>query len=139
MQTSISDIIKEAESKKTAKQQAEVLKKHKSAALKAICGYTFDPAVRWLIPEGSPPPYKPLPKATDSEGALLRMYSQLEYLVDSEKGRRMNQIKREQIFVQLLESLDPDDAVLISKVRNKQLKIDVEAVKMAFPSISGEW
>ncbi len=135
----IADIVKEAESKKTAKQQAAVLEKNKSAALKAIIGYALDPEIKWLIPEGGLPPYTPLPKASDREGALYKMYGQLEYLVNSEKGRGLTQIKREQIYIQLLESLDPDDALLIGRVRNGTVKIYPEAVKIAFPGISKDW
>jgi hypothetical protein len=133
----IASIIAEAESKKTAKAQAEVLLAHKSSVLKAVVGHGMDPKVKWLLPE-TDPPYRPLPKAADQETSLATQIRMLEYLVEG-SGNNVNQRKREEIFVRLLENVDPDDAILLLRMKNKKLQLKVEAVKIAFPGISGEW
>lgn len=133
----LASIIVEAESKKTASEQAEVLKNNSSAALKAIIGHAMDPNVVWLLPLGDPP-YRPLPKAADQELALHTQTRMFQYLTKP-GGETITQIKREQIFIQLLEGIDPDDAVLMLRVKAKNLKLLPEAVKIAFPGISAHW
>jgi hypothetical protein len=43
------------------------------------------------------------------------------------------------MFIQLLESVDPRDATLVLRVKNKALKIKPEAVKIAFPKLTANW
>lgn len=133
----IASIIAEAESKKTAKEQAEVLKANSSAALKAVIGHAMDPNVVWLLPEGNPP-YKPLPNNADMELALHTQTRMFQY-VTRPGGDQVAPLKREQIFIQILEGIDPADAELMLRVKNKKLKLKTEAVKIAFPGISSHW
>lgn len=135
---SLATIIGEIESQKTVKKQAELMQKNSSKALKDIIGYAMDPAVTWLLPEGDPP-YLALAESVDQEGRLYGETRRLIYFVDSNEGRNVHPIKREQIFIQLLESIDVHDAKLILRVKNKALKIKIEAVKIAFPNMSKDW
>lgn len=135
---SLATIIGEIESQKTVKKQAELMQKNSSKALKDIIGYAMDPAVTWLLPEGDPP-YLALAESVDQEGRLYGETRRLIYFVDSNEGRNVHPIKREQIFIQLLESIDGHDAKLILRVKNKALKIKIEAVKIAFPNMSKDW
>ena len=134
----ISSIVKEAEEQTTPKKQAQVLKNNSSAALKMVIGCALDPKVKWLLPNGDPP-YRPLPKAADAESRLYTDARMIDYLVDSAVGKQVTQIKREQIFTNLLESVDPDDAVLLIRCKDKKLNIAIEAVKQAFPNMTKDW
>jgi hypothetical protein len=138
MTKTLASIIAEAEKQRTAAKQAEVLKNNSSKALKDIIGYAMDPNVTWLLPE-TDPPYTPMHPAADQEGRLYAETRRLIYFVDSPDGRQVKPLKREQLFIQLLESIDADDAKLLLRVKNKALKIKKEAVKIAFPGISGHW
>ena len=134
----LSTIIEEVEKQKTVEKQAKILQENSSKALKMIVGFAMDPTVKWLLPEGEPP-HKPLVQSTDTEGRLIGDIRMLNYFVDSEEGRPIKQLRREQLFVQLLESVDPKDAKLLIRVKDKKLKIKKEAVKIAFPGISAHW
>lgn len=134
----ISSIIAEVEKETTPAKQAAILKANASAALKKVVGYAMDPEVRWLLPPGEPP-YRPLPKSADAEGRLWTDIRLLDYFIASPEGKNITQIKREQIFMNLLESVDPDDAKLLIRVKDRQLKILPAAVKKAFPGISKDW
>ena len=134
----LASIVNEAESKKTAKAQAEVLIANKSPALKAVIGHAMDPGVTWLLPE-TDPPYRPMPKAMDQEASLASKIRMFEYLIAGPVGDNVKQTKREEIFIQLLESIDPDDAVLLLRLKNKKLNLKPEAVKIAFPGVAKNW
>lgn len=134
----IASIIAEAEKETTDKAQAKVLKDNSSAALKMVVGCAMDPIVKFLLPPGEPP-YRALPNGSDAEGRLYQDARMLEYLTTSEVGKQITQLKREQMFTNLLESIDPDDAKLLCRVKDKQLKLSMKAVKMAFPSMTAQW
>jgi hypothetical protein len=131
-------IIDLIEKEKSRNKQVDLLKEHSSYALKAVLGYGMDPDVKWLLPDGDPP-YKPLFDAADQEGRFYTECKKLIYFVDSEEGRQVKQIRREQLFIQVLESIDPRDAKLLLRMKNKKLKIKLEAVKDAFPNLAANW
>jgi hypothetical protein len=135
---SLSTIIRWAEKKKKPADQAQVLKDHTSGPLKDIIGYAIDPGVTWLLPE-TDPPYTALASRTDTEGRLYTETRRFIYFVDSPEGRALTPIKREQLFIQLLESIDPKDAALVLRVKNKKLTISKAAAKMAFPNLAKDW
>jgi len=91
-----------------------------------------------LLPK-SDPPYKPLPESAEQEGRLIAETRLFIYFVDSPDGRKLTPLKREQMFIRLMESIDPRDATLMIRVKNKALKIKKEAVKIAFPKMSANW
>jgi len=128
----LSKIIAEAEEKKTAKQQAAVLKQNHSPALKDICIYTFYPQVEWKLPPGKPP-YQPLPESAEQEGKLYSEVKMLKYFTNTPDGLQMTDLKREQLFIQVLEGLDPADAELLCRMKDKDIKIKKAALQEAYP------
>ena len=51
----------------------------------------------------------------------------------------MRPLKREQLFIQVLESVDPRDAKLFLRMKNRQIKIMPEAIAEAFPNLWEAW
>ena len=120
-----------------------VLKNNQSPALKLILGLTYDPNVKWLLPEGTPP-YKPLPKDSEGEldlaGELRKMYLFVEG--NSETQRNLEQVRREQLFIGLLESLDPNEAKVVVGMKDRKLPykgITRKLVAEAFPKMTANW
>jgi len=131
-------IIEKIEAQTTVERQVDFLNLHSSYALKIVLGYGMDPGCKWLLPD-SDPPYNPLFEAADQEEKFYSECKKLLYFVDTDEGREVKQVKREQLFIQVLESVDPRDAKMILRMKNKQLKISMEAVKQAFPNLAGHW
>jgi hypothetical protein len=131
-------IIDLIEKEKSRNKQVDLLREHSSYALKTVLGYGMDPNVKWLLPDGDPP-YKPLFDAADQEGRFYTECKKLIYFVDSEEGQQVKQVRREQLFIQVLETIDPRDAKLLLRMKNKKLKIKPDAVKEAFPNLAGNW
>lgn len=137
------EILEEVEKAKTKQEKIKLLHKNSSAGLKAILGYTYDPTVKWLLPEGDPP-YNALPTSADAEGRLVaevkRFYLFVEGPTDAQ--RNMKQIKREQLFIEMLESIDHRDALVLLGMKNRKLpfkSINRKLVAEAFPGISKHW
>ena len=131
-------IVEKIEAQTTKERQVDFLKLHSSYALKAVLGYGMDPGVKWLLPDGDPP-YRPLFDASDQEGRFYVECKKLIYFVDNPEGREVKPLKREQLFIQVLESVDARDAKLLLRMKNRQIKIMPEAIAEAFPNLWEAW
>lgn len=142
-QKAISEILEEASKPHTRKERADVLKKYSCGPLKDVLGYALNPSVSWLLPK-SDPPYKEMSKGSDAEGMLYSQTKMFQYFVawDGKPAHpNMTQLKREQLFVNVLECIDPRDAKLVLMIKNKQLPkgITLSVVKEAFPKMTEGW
>ena len=117
------------------------LQNNSSPALKAVLGFCFDPKIKWLLPEGDPP-YEANKKSADCQNVLLADHRKLHIFVESVEYKDLRDIKREQLFIQFLEELDPDDAKLMLSIKNKKMPfkgITSALVKDAFPNLAKDW
>jgi hypothetical protein len=130
--TAMSKIVSDIESQKTVKKQVELLQKHDSSTLKEILIFSCSPVVEWQLPSGNPP-YTPLAEGTDQEGRLYSEVKKLDYFVNTPKGLELNSMKKEQMFIELMETIDPGDAKLLLRMKAKELKIKKEALKQVYP------
>ena len=120
-----------------------MLKANSSAAMKAILGYTYDPNVKWLLPDGVPP-YKPVAEGIEADGRLYSETKKLYLFVDgpSDTQRNLKQARREQLFIELLETIDPGDAKVLIGMKDGKLPyrgMTRKLVADAFPNIAKNW
>lgn len=134
----MANIVAKIEAQTTVEKQVDFLHLHSSYALKAVLGYGMDPGVKWLLPPGDPP-YRPLDESSDQEGRFYTECRKLIYFVDSPEGREVNPLKREQLFIQVLESMDPRDSKLLLRMKNRDIRIMPEAIQKAFPAMWEAW
>jgi hypothetical protein len=135
MRKGIAEILEEAGAKTTPKQKIEYLQKNNSAVLQTILKYTFDSRIKWLLPKGKPP-YKPSP-FLDTEGMLFQEARRL-YLFVEGGNPNLTPLKRESLFIGLLESISPKDAELLCHVKDGSLPykgINANLVRKAFPGL----
>ena len=128
---------------KTKKDRIARLQKNSGSELKQILGYTFDKNVKWLLPEG-PPPYKPVDDAADIQGQFKAELRRLYLFVDgdTETQQNLKPMRREQLFIELLEAIHPNDATLLVAMSERKLpfkSLTREVVSQAFPNISKNW
>lgn len=120
---------------KKTEQKIEALKANDTLALRIILQAVFDPKVEFLLPPGDPP-YKPN-DLVDQEHVLHREADKLRYFVNGFYPG-LNQAKREMMFVEMLERVAPDDAVLLCAIKDKKLPfkgITVEHVIKGLPGL----
>ena len=143
MNKSIAEILKEVESKGSRKNKIERLKKEKNnITLKRILALCFDPKVLWLLPQGPPPKdsYKLQPKAMDLQSVLYIESRKLPLFLKG--GLNMDKVKREKLFFDMLESIDPDDALLLVSIKDKKMPykgITAKLLKEEFPDLAKGW
>lgn len=137
------EILENVSKKKTKKEKIEELKRYSGAPLKTILGYALDPNVVWLLPPGEPP-YTPLKENSDIDGRLDYEFRKLYYFVDgpTPEQKNLKQTRREQMFIEILESVDPKEAKLLLAIKEKTLPfkgITKAIVAEAFPNLAKDW
>ena len=90
-----------------------------SQALKIVIELAYDKAWQWLLPEGNPP-YNPSPKEADLQHVLKADARRLQYFVNTPQGNAMKPLRRETMFIELLEAVDPLDAKLLLAAKSKK-------------------
>lgn len=119
-------------------QKIDALKANDTLALRIILQGAFDPKVVWLLPPGTPP-YTPN-ELVDQQHILHKEAEKLVYYI---KGFHDNlpQTKREAMFIELLERVDPNDAKLLCAIKDKKmpfLGITLEHVTKGLPGLIPE-
>lgn len=108
----ISEILKELndDPKKVANYKDNV-------ALKILFGFTYRPEGKMLLPEGDPPFKKDAAPIGMSPTNLLTEIKKLYVFVRND----IKTVRREQLFIQLLESIHPDEAKVLLAVKDQDL------------------
>ena len=96
----------------------------------------FDDTIEFLLPQGRPP-YTPSNESA-YPSSWKKKHLQLAYFVKGLKADSMNAVKRESMFIQLLESIHPEDALHISNLTSKKCTVSgltKEVVQEALPNL----
>ena len=104
----------------TQRKRKELLIQNRTEHLEKFLRYAFHPDVKFLLPEGSPP-YKKGPDGVNSK-LIYGQIRMINYLTNEYQGN-LTPLKREQMYIQLLESVSAEEAALIEQMKDKKLKI----------------
>lgn len=125
--TSIAEILKKAGEMKNKEDKIQYLRKHNSQTLRNILILTYDKNKKLLLPDTAPP-YTPS-EAHETQGMLYNQTRKLRYFVEGFSPPGVKQIMRERIFIELLETVHRDDAlVLVNMVERKPFKGITKAI-----------
>ena len=119
---------------KTREEKKQILLDRENFATKAILQLNYHPDVKWKIPKGAPP-YTPSDNQADA--SLHFEVKKLDYYVDP-SPHNIPMLRRESMFVQLLERLDPKDAILIIAMKDKKITykgLSYKLVKDTWPDL----
>ena len=123
---------------KRTQEKIDNIKANDTFALRVILQAAFDPKVKFLLPEGDPP-YKPN-DLVDQQHILHKEADKIRYFVEGFYPG-LNQAKRESMFVEFLERLDPNDAKLVLAIKDKKMPfngITIQHVKEGLPGLFGD-
>ena len=131
----ISEIIEQAAQKSSDAEKISHLQQNQTEALKTVLQYALHPGIKWVLPPGAPP-YKPT-DFLDQEG-MLYMEARRLYLFVEGGNNDLKKVKREMMFIGLLESIHNKDAELLLAAKEKKLpypSITYNIVNSAFPGL----
>ena len=118
----VSELFKAVHGKKDKKGKIELLSQYKRDDVKALLIWNFDKEIKSALPEGEVP-YKKN-EAPINSGGHTRLVHEWRNLYNYIRGGndKLSQMKRETMFVQLLEGLHESEAELLMLVKDKQLQ-----------------
>ena len=134
----IFEILDLVSAQRSKAKKVEVLQEYRDPSLVSILIWNFDDTVVSIIPEGEVP-YNPneVPVGTDHT-SLRREYKNLYHFVQG-GNTSLSTIRRETMFIQMLEGLHPREAEILCLIKDKKLttkyKLTYEVVKEAYPDI----
>ena len=133
----ISDVLKQTAKLKTKVDKIDYLRKMNSTPLRDILRINFDDDIVSMLPPGAPPYKKDNMPDGMNYSTLQQQYRKFKYFF---KGQYtyMNPVKRENMFLELLESIHPDDAQVFIDAKDKSLKykgLTKKLVMDSFPNL----
>ena len=135
----IDEILELVSEQRSKAKRVEILKEYRDDSLTAVLIWNFDDRVQSAIPDGQVP-YEPndVPVGTDHT-SLRREWKTLYHFIKG-GNNTLSSLRRESMFIQLLEGLHPKEAEIICLVKDKELeseypKVTIDVVKEAFPDI----
>jgi hypothetical protein len=130
MKKGIGEIIKEVKEAKSVGEKIRILQREDNRELRGLLELTYDNRLTWALPEGNPP-YKPLDKSFDNQGMF---YSEMRRMYIFLEGKaNLSNARREQLFIEILEQLDPDDAAVLIEAKDRKIKgVSKNVIKQAY-------
>ncbi len=116
-------------------EQIKCLRANDNSAIRTILKFCFDKNIKWLLPEGDAP-YNPC--SYPNVDNMLYSEARRLYLFVEGGNPNLTTLKRESMFVDLLQSITPEDAKLLISVKDKKLPykgLTSATVLKAFPGL----
>ena len=142
----VHELLEAVDSERVKSKKLDILRTHGDDSFKMTMIWNFDESVISMLPEGAVP-YQPveadvqasvdkgLPQRTTIRNSARQFYRFIKGGDDA-----MNKIKRESLFINILETLPPPEAEILVLVKDKALNtkynITKELVAEAYPEIT---
>lgn len=141
----VHELLEAVDSERTKAKKISLLKQHGDNAIKSVFIWNFDETVVSMLPTGTVP-YQPVDStqitnlgAGVANRSTIRNKASTFYNFVKGGNNGLNKVKRETMFIGLLETLHPSEADLLILVKDKQLgtkyNITRELVSEAYPDI----
>lgn len=135
MTPSVYELFEKIDKIKGKKAKIEALSQYsQNRAIISVLQVIFDPRYKFQLPDG-PTPYRPS-DFLDQQGALYQGMRRLPLFLEGHND--LHPTKRETLWIQFLEGLDANDAVLMDNAKDKKMffkSITREIVDAAFPGL----
>ena len=132
----ISEIFTKINNAKDKPKKVEVLRQYDTPGMRMILKGAFDPKIEWDLPPGTPP-YIANEAPAGTEHTFLEVEARRLYNFAKGGNDQLNKIRKETLFIQMLEGLHADEEKVLIDVKNKSLNktykgLTSEMVKEAF-------
>ena len=117
----MNEILELVDEQKTDEKKIAILKEYECDILKSLFIWNFDDSVISLLPEGKVP-YKPNENPLGTDHSSLRREQINLFMFVKGGNDALSTIRRETIFIQMLEGLHPKEADIIVAVKDGDLE-----------------
>ena len=135
----VNEILDYVSGQKSKIAKVEALKEYRNEALVSILIWNFDETVVSMIPEGDVP-FTPNESPLGTDHTSLRIEQRNLYHFVKGGNDSLNNLRRESMFIQMLEGLHPSEAKIVVLAKDGRLHEDYavtyDQVKEAYPDIT---
>ena len=116
----VHEIFTQINNAKDKPKKIAVLKQHDNPAIRQLLKAAFDPKILWDLPAGDPPYIKnEAPAGTEHTSLLTQARKLYHFIVGGNND--LKRLKKETMYVQMLEGLHEKDAEVLLAIKNKKL------------------
>ena len=138
MEKEVFEIFEDFTKLKTRKDKITFLQEQGSRvpAVKDVIRGTFDDRLKFCLPEGKPPYNPNRPESTPS--TLRKLHREFGDFVEGARSSKLGQLRVETKFIQLLESIHAEDALIVLSMKDKKSPVKgltKKLVEEAFPTL----
>tara|TARA_B100001057_G_scaffold342181_1_gene343073 strand:+ start:179 stop:652 length:474 start_codon:yes stop_codon:yes gene_type:complete len=139
----MSEVLTKVNNAKTKDKKIAVLKEHDSEPLRMLIKASFDPNIEWVLPEGNVP-FKANEAPEGTEHTLLSQEVRKIWHFIKGADNQTPRMKKETMFIQMLEGLHKSEAEVLCHVKDKVLHqkykgLSDNVVKTAFGWEDNYW
>ena len=141
MRTTIPEVLTKVSRAKNKEERIALLREHDSNTLKTILQGAFHPDITWNLPVGIPPFRKDEAPVDFNPSRLETDTRKLVYFTPFSGQCIENKLKRESLFIDMLESLHPTESNLLIQMKDKKIEcrgLTYQLVWETFPDIIPE-
>ena len=131
-------IFKEVSEQKTHLQKVKHLKENRNNMVDLLLELAFSRDIRITLPEGSPDYQKTGEVELYNATLLYANRRQIEMFINDNTAQ-VPELKREQLFIDLLENLDPAESQLLIEVKDKKLESYSGITKKVIEKVYPDW
>ena len=134
----IPEVFEKFESLTKKEDKVKFLKENNHPALQDILRINFDADVVSVLPAGAPPYEKDDAPKGHSSSSLFKLHKQFKYFFKGPFANQVQPIRREGIFLNILESIHPTEADVLVAAKDRKLKVKgltKALVDEAFPGL----
>lgn len=134
----IPEVFEKFESLTKKEEKVKLLKENTHPALRDILRINFDADVVSVLPAGAPPYEKDDAPKGHSSSSLFKLHKQFKYFFKGPFANQVQPIRREGIFLNILESIHPTEADVLVAAKDRKLKVKgltKALVDEAFPGL----
>tara|TARA_B100000029_G_scaffold424842_1_gene432900 strand:- start:13245 stop:13751 length:507 start_codon:yes stop_codon:yes gene_type:complete len=114
------EIFTKVNNAKDKQRKIEVLRQYDSPSMRQVLKGAFDPKIKWDLPEGTPP-YIENEAPLGTEHTYLDQEAKRLWHFVVGADLNLTKVKKETLFIQMLEGLSADEAKLLIGVKDKNL------------------
>lgn len=118
----IGEIFRKISEAETKEERVAVMRKHWHPAIDKFSYFALDPSVVWDLPEGEPP-FK-VNVYLDQENNLMHEVRRIP-LFQLRPNDNVPQVRKQTLFIQLLENMSSDDAESLLAMKDKTLPFGI--------------
>ena len=129
------EVLEKASKARSKEKKIKILQENETWALKDILIGTYSEEIEFNLPPGEPP--YTASQAHSAPTNLQRKNTEFRYFFKGGPGDKMSALKREGLFIGLLEVVHPEDAKVVIRMINKDKfqGISKNVVTEAFPDL----